>query len=172
MWQYRGGADSRRALRFEGLVSPLIRRRLRKRLQEPEDTPECQDHVKDGTCGRQYDQGFQGFSFLGRFARGAGVSRPLRLIGMSRAEMRTLTDRPPAASSGLRLAMARVHVSTSCSLLPTNPARHQIHPCLWRNAGSFARPSRGWVGSRPACSNGATDADAMPRNQRECLGSQ
>ena len=173
-WAYptarASGWDSLRqsagALRFEASVAHLIRRRLRRRLQEPEDTPERQDHVKDGTCGSQHDQGFHWLSLLGRSAGGVGVSRLLRLIGMSRAEARTFTDRSLATRSGLRLAMACIHVSPSCPLLPTNPARPRIHGCPRRNAGRFAGSYGGRMGRARVCSNGATDVDAMPRNQK------
>ena len=88
--------------------------RLRKRLQEPEETPDCQDREENRACSSQYDQRFKWFSFLGRFAWGVAVSQPMRLVGMSRAEARSFTDRPLAASSGLRLAIACAHVSPSC----------------------------------------------------------
>ena len=61
-------------------------------LQEPEETTDCQDCEEDRACSSQYNQRFQWFSVLGCFTSGVGVPQVLRLTGMSRAEVRTLTD--------------------------------------------------------------------------------
>jgi hypothetical protein len=76
--------------------------------QEPEDTPECQDHVQDGTCGSQYDEGFHWLSLLGRSAGGVGV--------LPAPE----TDRHESSRS------ENPHGSTACSALRTSSCHGNV----------------------------------------------